>query len=331
MAIDIGRRQFLSALSGAAATWPLAARAQQSTMPVIGYLGGASLDGYETDTAAFRRGLSEMGYFEGRNVEIEFRSADNHVERLPALAAELVQRGVVVIAAVQGSAPAVAAKRATTTIPIVFASGGDPVKLGLVSSLSHPGGNLTGVSFLLNALGAKRLDLLHELVPAAKVIGFLVNPTNPSSQSELKDVQAAAETLGVELTVLKASNEREIDAAFDGFGEHRIGAFMNAADIFLDRQREQIVVLAARSTVPAVYHLRHFATIGGLMSYGTSVEDAHRLAGTYVGRILKGEKPADLPVQQAVKVELVINLKTAKALGITIPLPLLGRADEVIE
>jgi ABC-type uncharacterized transport system substrate-binding protein len=264
-------------------------------------------------------------------VAIELRSANNHVERLPALVADLVERRVAVIMATIGSSSAVAAKSATATIPIVFANGGDPVKLGLVSSLNHPGGNVTGISFLLNALTAKRLELLHETVPGAGVVGFLVNPTNPSFQSELNDVQTAARAMGLELVVLNASNDRELIAAFAAMTQQRIGAFFNAADVFLDSKHEEIVALAAQYAVPAIYHLRHFATAGGLMSYGTSTEEAQRLAGVYTGRILKGEKPGDLPVQQSTKVELVINLKTAKTLGLTVPLPLLGRADEVIE
>jgi putative tryptophan/tyrosine transport system substrate-binding protein len=331
MTFDIGRRQFLSALGGAAATWPLPARAQQPALPVIGYLTSLSPGPGDIRRAAFWQGLKTTGYVEGQNVAIESRWADGHYDRLPALAADLVSRKVSVLAAVGGNPSAVAAKAATTTVPIVFVIGGDPVKLGLVSSLSHPGGNLTGSSFLLNTLTAKRLELLHELVPAAKVVGYLVNPTNPSSQSELTDVQAAARALGLQLIILNANNEREIDAAFADFSQQRITAFFTGADIFFFNRREQIVALAARYAMPAIYHLRDFAADGGLMSYGTSLDDAYRLAGVYAGRILKGEKPADLPVQQSVKVELVINLKTAKPLGLTFPLTLLGRADEVIE
>jgi putative ABC transport system substrate-binding protein len=325
----MNRRTFITLLGGAAAAPPLAARAQQPAMPTIGSLVVAG--DREASLAAFLHGLKQAGYVEGHNVAIETRTADNHVERLPALAADLVNHRVALIFATHGAASALAAKAATSTIPIVFANGGDPVKLGLVSSLNRPGGNVTGISFLLNALGAKRLELLHELVPAAKVIGFLANPANASAQSELQDVQAAARTLGLRLSVVNASSEREIDAAFSSFREQRIDAFINESDILFDTRREQIVALAAQYPVPAIYHLRRFVTAGGLMSYGTSIEDAQRLAGAYAGRILKGEKPSDLPVQQSVKVDLVINLKTAKALGLTFPLTLLGRADEVIE
>jgi putative tryptophan/tyrosine transport system substrate-binding protein len=327
----IGRREVI-ALLGAAAAWPLSAHAeQQPAIPVIGYLGGTGIDEFEENVIQFRKGLGELGYIENHNVVIEFRLANNHLDRLPALAAELVNQQVAAIVATLGSSSAVAAKAATTSIPIVFANGGDPVKLGLVSSLNHPGGNITGISFLLNALTAKRLELLHEMVPAIESVGFLVNPNNPSSQAETNDVRMAAHALGLELTVLKASNEIELFAAFDTLKQQHLGAFFNAADVFLDSQREEIVALAARYMVPAIYHLRHFATAGGLMSYGTSSDEAQRLAGVYAGRILKGEKPGDLPVQQSTKVELVINLKTAKALGITVPLTLLGRADEIIE
>ncbi|MGO9636033.1 MAG: ABC transporter substrate-binding protein [Steroidobacteraceae bacterium] len=331
MAIEIGRRQFISVLGGMAFAWPLPARGQQPAMPVIGYLTSLSPGPGDIRRAAFWQGLRTTGYVEGQNVAIEYRWAEGHYDRLPALAADLVGRKVSVLAAVGGNPSAVAAKAATSTVPIVFVIGGDPVQLGLVSSLNHPGGNLTGSSFLLNTLTAKRLELLRELVPTAKVVGYLVNPTNPSSQSELTDVQAAARALRLQLIVLNADNEREIDAAFANFSQQGIEAFFTGADIFFFNRREQIVAQAAHYAMPAVYHLRDFAADGGLMSYGTSLDDAYRLAGVYAGRILKGEKPADLPVQQSVKVELVINLKTAKTLGLTFPLTLLGRADEVIE
>jgi putative ABC transport system substrate-binding protein len=331
MAIEIGRRQFISVLGGTAVAWPPLARAQQPAMPVIGYLTSLSPGPADIRRAAFWQGLRTTGYVEGQNVASEYRWAEGHYDRLPALAADLVDHKVSVLAAVGGNPSAVAAKAATTTVPIVFVIGGDPVKLGLVSSLNHPGGNLTGSSFLLNALTAKRLEMLHELVPAAKVVGYLVNPTNPSSQSELTDVQAAARALRLQLIVLNANDEREIDAAFANFSQQGIEAFFTGADIFFFNRREQIVAQAAHYAMPAVYHLRDFAADGGLMSYGTSLDDAYLLAGVYAGRILKGEKPADLPVQQSVKVELVINLKTAKTLGLTFPLTLLGRAEEVIE
>jgi len=331
MAIEIGRRQFISVLGGTAFAWPPLARAQQPAMPVIGYLTSLSSGPADIRRAAFWQGLRTTGYVEGQNVASEYRWAEGHYDRLPALAADLVDHKVSVLAAVGGNPSAVAAKAATTTVPIVFVIGGDPVKLGLVSSLNHPGGNLTGSSFLLNALTAKRLEMLHELVPAAKVVGYLVNPTNPSSQSELTDVQAAARALRLQLIVLNANDEREIDAAFANFSQQGIEAFFTGADIFFFNRREQIVAQAAHYAMPAVYHLRDFAADGGLMSYGTSLDDAYLLAGVYAGRILKGEKPADLPVQQSVKVELVINLKTAKTLGLTFPLTLLGRAEEVIE
>jgi putative tryptophan/tyrosine transport system substrate-binding protein len=326
----VKRREFIALLGGAAA-WPLAARSQQSAMPVIGYLGNLSADTFAPRLAAFRKGLGEAGYVEGRNVAIEYRWAEGQYDRLPALAAELARRQPAVIAAMGGDAPALAAKGATATIPIVFASTSDPVKTGLVASLNRPGGNLTGVTFLLNVIAAKQFELLQEAVPKPGTIALLVNPTSPETEAAVTEVRVAAQALGHELLVANASSEREIDAAFAMLAQRRIGALLVGNDPFFYTRREQIVALAARHAIPAIYVVREYAQIGGLMSYGTDVNDAQRLAGTYVGRILQGAKPADLPVQQAVKVELVLNMKTAKTLGITFPLSLLGRADEVIE
>jgi len=327
---QLKRREFMVLLGGAAATWPLAARAQQPTMPVIGLLSGTNREASRLD--AIWRGLNEAGYVEGRNVAIEYRWAEGRLDRLPALAADLVRRRVAVIVAIRSAAAALAAKAATATIPIVFSIGGDAVKLGLVSSLNRPGGNITGTTFLYNTLAPKRLELLHELVPNAAVIGLLVNPKNPASESETSDTQAAARALGLKLIVQNASSSHDIDAAFTSFVQHRVDALTFAADaVFLDNCRDQLVALAARHAVPTMYFAREFTDAGGLMSYGGDMPDAYRLTGVYAGRILKGEKPADLPTQQATKVELIINLKTAKALGITVPLPLSGRADEVIE
>ena len=326
------RREFISLL-GSAAAWPLAARAQQPAMPVIGLLNGRSIDDAAYLVAAFRRGLNEAGYVEGQNVAIEYRWADGHYDRMPAMAADLVRRQVAVIAAIGDPSPFVA-KAATETIPIVFLTGSDLVRRGMVASLNRPGGNVTGVNFLLNMIPAKQFEVLHETVPKANVIGLLINPSGlflPEAESAVSDVRAAAQALGHELFVAHASSEPEIDAAFATFAQRHVDAILVGNDVFFYGRREQIVALAARHAIPAIYNVREFALAGGLMSYGTSVDDAQRLAGVYVGRILRGAKPADLPVQQAVKVELVLNLKTAKTLGITFPLSLLGRADEVIE
>jgi putative tryptophan/tyrosine transport system substrate-binding protein len=325
----VRRREFITLLSGAA-VWPVAARAQQPAMPVIGFLGSTSPELYAHLVHAFRQGLGEAGYVEGRDVAIEFRWADSQYDRLPAMAAELVRRQVAVITA--GAFPAaLAAKTATTTIPIVFSIGVDPVAFGLVTSLNRPEGNITGVTNLNLELGPKQLEVLHELVPTATVMAALVNPTNPNAEMHARDLQTAAGTLGVQLRVLHASAERDFDTVFAAMVQLRAGGLVIGSDAFLLSRGAQLGALSVRHAVPAINQFREFAAAGGLLSYGSSITDAYRRVGVYTGRILKGEKPVDLPVQQSSKVELIINLKTAKALGLTVPLPLLGRADEVIE
>jgi putative ABC transport system substrate-binding protein len=325
----MNRRHFIGLLGGAVA-WPLAAHAQQAAVPVVGYLGTSSLARDEYQLRAFREGLSEAGYIDGQNVKFEFRWAEGQNDRLPALAVDLVRRQVAVIA-LGGLPPALAAKAATTTIPIVFQLGVDPVAAGLVASLARPGGNLTGVSNLNAELAPKRLELLRELVPTAKVFGLLVNPTNPGAERIVKDVRPAADALGIQIHILHASAERDFDAVFADLGRLGAGGLLVATDGFLIRSVEQLGALSLRHAMPTVFQTPEFSAAGGLMSYGGNLRDAYRRVGGYTGRILKGEKPADLPVQQSTKAELIINLKTAKTLGLTVPLPLLGRADEVIE
>ena len=325
------RRDFITLMCTAAA-WPLAARAQQPTIPVLGFLNVASPQNYARQLSAFRKGLEEAGFVDGRNVTIEFHWADGHNDRLPAMAADLVQRHVTAIAATSTPA-ALAAKAAASTIPVVFETAGDPIQLGLVASLNKPGGNVTGAASLgVEVIAAKGLELLHGLIPAARVVGLLVNPINSViAESQERKVLSAASSLGLDVHVLSAGSERDFDAVFAKLGELRAAALMISADPLFTSHSEQLAALAVRHAIPTIYARREFAAAGGLLSYGSDITDSYHLAGVYTGRVLKGEKPADLPVQQATKVELIINLKAAKALGVNVPLTTLGRADEVIE
>jgi putative ABC transport system substrate-binding protein len=327
----MNRRHFITLL-GSAAAWPLAARAQQPAVPVVGVLGSTSSDSLGDQLQAFRQGLSETGFVEGRNLAIEYRWADEQNYRLPDLAADLVRRQVAVIATAMGTVTALAAKRATSTIPIVFEIGTDPVAAGLVANLNRPGSNLTGVTNLGTELVPKQLEVLHELIPTATILAALINPTNPTNAEALsRGLQAAARAFGLQLHILYASTERDFDAVFATMAQTRAGGLVIGGDPFFLSRVEQLAALMLRHAVPAIYGAREFAAAGGLMSYSSNINDAFRLVGVYTGRILKGEKPGDLPVQQATKVELLLNLKTAKAIGLTIPESFLVRADEVIE
>jgi putative ABC transport system substrate-binding protein len=323
------RREVITLLGGATAAWPLAARAQQPAMPVVGFLNSGSPDSFEPMMTAFRQGLKETGYVESQNVAIDYRWAGGQYDQIPTLAAELVHRQVAVIVA--NTPGNLAAKTATSTIPIVFTTGGDPVQIGLVPSLSRPGSNITGVTQLHAEVAPKRLELAHELAPTATNIAVLVNPTNPNSEPTLKELEAAARSLGVELLVLRASAERDLDAIFTSWTPSRAGALVITGDPFLTTRTRQLAALTLRHAVPTIFQDRAFTVAGGLMSYGASTPDTYRLAGVYTGRILKGEKPADLPVQQSTKIELIVNLTVAKVFGLTVPQSLLLRADEVIE
>ena len=325
------RREFITLLGGAVTAWPLGVGAQQAAMPVIGFLGGGSPDAFAHVVDAFRQGLYETGFAEGQNVTIEYRWAEGQYDRLPALVADLIRQKPAVIVATGGDVGVRAAKKAATAIPIVFTSGSDPVAAGFVSSLNRPGGNVTGVSLFVSVLEVKKLDLLRELVPTAAVIGFLVNPNNPRADVDTADMQAAARALGKLLLILKADGEHDFDAVFTNLAQQRVDALVVHTEPFFLSRRDHLVELAARYSIPTIYGLREFAAAGGLISYGTKLSDSYRQVGIYTGKILKGEKPADLPVMQPTKFEFVINLKAAKALGLTVPTSLLVRADEVIE
>jgi ABC-type uncharacterized transport system substrate-binding protein len=325
------RREFITLFGATALAWPLAARAQQPTMPVIGFLDSNSPDVHTNLLRSFRQGLNETGYVEGRNVAIEYRWSDGQYDRVPELAADLIRRQVTVITTIDGSASALAAKAATSTIPVIFRIGADPVALGLVASLNRPGGNVTGVTSLTVEVGAKRLELLHEVVPTATLLALLVNPTSPFAETLTRDLQTATRILGPRIHVVNASTDHDLSSAFANLVQLQVGGLVIGSDVFFNSRSKQLAALTIHHAIPAVYQYREFVAAGGLMSYGGSLEDSYRLAGIYTGRALKGEKPADLPVVQSTKVELFINLKTAKALGLEVPPTLLAPADEVIE
>jgi putative ABC transport system substrate-binding protein len=325
------RREFIKVVVGSTAVWPFTARAQQSALPVVGFLNSASPQPWENYVAGFRAGLKEAGYVDGQNVTIEFRWAEGHYDRLPDMAADLVRRKVNVLVSTGGLPSVVAAKAATSTIPIVFTTGSDPVRIGIVASLSRPGGNMTGVSLFVTDLEAKRLGLLRALVPGVQLIAVLFNPSRPEHAIQMKQLQEAARTIGQQIRILLASDEAAINAAFANAAQLHAGAMLVGSDPFFNSERDKIVKLAAQYSIPAIYEQREHAVAGGLMSYGTNLSDGYRQVGVYAGRILKGEKPGDLPVVQASKFEFVINLKTAKVLGLTVPEGLLNAADEMIE